>query len=374
MTGRLPSFLFAPARLRWFMRHRPDLYEKVTSVVTLADWLRWKLSGALVSEPTLAAEAGLLDIRARRWCTALLDELGLPTNSGLPIETAGNVAGRVRHGASAVTGLPDGAPVVVAPADTQCGLLGLGVRRPGQVGIVAGWSLPLLMVTGAPAFDTERRTWTGCYVEEALWSLESTCGDAGNSYRWLADTTWAGEPGPFERMDAAARDVPAGSDGVLAFLGPSRMDMRSIGLRSGGFVFPVPLTFADVGRGHLARAALESISFAVRANLEQLESVSGVGASRIALGGGMTATASWVEMLPDALGRSVEVAASANVTASGAYLAAVAALDGADSLVDCAEAAAATTTVDPAAVDSAEYEDLYGRWTEMGQHLEAAGT
>ena len=372
VTGRLPSFLFAPAKLRWFKQHEPTVYDRVDRVVTLADWLRWKLSGELASEDTLAAEAGLLDIRERRWCAALLDELGLPTNDGVPIEAAGTVLGSVHREAAGATGLPEGIPVVVSAADTQSGLLGLGLGRAAQVGIVTGWSIPLLMVTDAPVFDAKRRTWTGCYPDGSLWSLESTCGDAGNSYRWLADTMWAGEDRPFDRMDAAARGVPAGSDGVLAFLGASRMDMTRIGMRAGGLVFPVPLTFGGIGRGHAARAVLESISFAVRANLEQLESVTGGAASRLALGGGMTATSTWVEMLPNVLGRPVEVASAQHVTASGASVTALAALDGANSLPGYAETNASTTTIEPSAVASAEYEDLYGRWTETARRLEAS--
>ena len=269
-------------------------------------------------------------------------------------------------------GIPDDVPVVVSGADTQCGLLGLGVTHAGEVGVVAGWSIPLLMVTAVPVFDEKRRIWTGRHVDERLWSLESTCGDAGNSYRWLADTMWAGEVNPFESMDSAAGDVPAGSEGVLAFLGASRMDMSKVGIRAGGFIFPVPMTFSGIGRRHATRAALESIAFAVRTNLEQLESVSGVPASKLAVGGGMIATSSWVEMLPNILGRPVEVASSPNVTAAGAYLTATAALDGRESLLDMAAERVSTRTIEPSPVDSAEYDDHYQRWTEMGKHLESA--
>ena len=372
-TGRLPSFLFAPAKLRWFMQNEPDVYDRIDRVATLADWLRWQLSGELVSEPTLAAEAGLLDVRERRWCAPLLEELGIRPSEGVPVERAGTVAGGVRPKAAGLTGIPEGVPVVVSPADTQCGLLGLGVGRPGQVGGVAGWSIPLLMLTSEPAFDEARRTWTGCYVEEDLWSLESTCGDAGNAYGWLADTMWSGEARPLDHMDRATRGVPAGSEGVLALLGPPRMDMSKIGLRSGGFVFPVPMTFGGIGREHMARAALESIAFAVRANLEQLESVSGKTAVSVALGGGMTAASTWVEMLPHVLGRTIRVASEPDVTASGARVTAEAALEGVDSLVGYAESVAASRTVEPRSVESAEYEYHYLRWTEMARHLESAG-
>ena len=372
VTGRLPSFLFTPAKLRWFMQHEPDTYDRIDRAATLADWLRWRLSGELVSETTLAAEAGLLDIRERRWCTALFDELGVKAAGNIPIERAGAVIGSIRPEVADLTGVPAGVPVVVSPADTQCGLLGLGVVRAGQIGIIAGWSVPLLMVTDAPVFDEARRTWTGCHVEHGLWSLESTCGDAGNSYRWLADTMWAGEAGPFESMDSAARDVPAGSDGVLAYLGASRMDMSRVGMRTGGFIFPVPLTFGGIGRGHAARAALESIAYALRANIEQLERVSGVTASKIAVGGGMIGTLSWVDMLPNVLGRLVDVAAAPNVTAMGAYLTAAAALDGRDSLFDLAAASATAKTSEPSPVESAEYDGHYRRWTETAEHLQSA--
>ena len=372
-TGRLPSFLFAPAKLRWFMQNEPEVYGRIDRVAALADWLRWRLSGELVGEATLAAEAGLLDVGERRWCRSLLDELGIQPSRGIPVERAGTVVGGVRAEAAGLTGFPEGVPVVVSPADTQCGLLGLGVARAGQVGVVAGWSIPMLMLTGEPVFDGARRIWTGCYVDKGLWSLESTCGDAGNSYGWLADAMWSGEARPLDRMDTAARDVPAGSEGVLALLGPPRMDMSRLGLRSGGFVFPVPMTFGGIGREHMARAALESIAFSVRANLEQLEAVSGAPAVSIGFGGGMTASSTWVSMLPDVLGRPVQVASEPDVTAVGARFTAEAALDGVDSVVGYAESVAASRTIEPELVKSAEYDDYYAGWTEMARHLESAG-
>ncbi len=373
VTGRLPSLLFTAAKLRWFSQHKPEVYERIDRVITLADWLRWKLSGELVSETTLAAEAGLLDVRKREWCAGLFNELGVKDIFAVPIEKAGTVVGSVRREVADDIGVPAGLPVVVCPADTQCGLLGLGVNRVGQVGIVAGWSIPLLTVTEEPIFDKERRIWTGCHVGQGLWSLESTCGDAGNSYRWLADTVWEGRADPFDSMDKAGGDISAGSDGVLAFLGASRMDMSRIGLQTGGFSFPTPLTYSGIGRGHLTRAALESIAYAARANLEQLECVGGFHASKVAVGGGMIGTSTWVEMLPNVLGRPVEVANSENVTAAGAYVSTTAALDGHDSLVELAEASADTKTFPPTAVGTAEYDDHYQRWMEMGEHLTSAG-
>ena len=87
----------------------------------------------------------------------------------------------------------------------------------------------------------------------------------------------------------------------------------------------------------------------------------------------MIAASSWTEMLPNVLGRPIEVASSPNVTAAGANVTASAALDGHDSLLAEVEASAATTTLEPRPVESAEYDDHYQRWNEMANHLESAG-
>ena len=127
-TGHLPSLLFAPAKLRWFQAHRADDYYRINSVLSLADWLLWRLTGSLAGELTLACEAGLVDVRRGDWCTDLLTDLGLLSNT-MPIIQAGAIGGTVNSQASAETGLRGGTPVTVSGADTQCGLLGMGVAQ-----------------------------------------------------------------------------------------------------------------------------------------------------------------------------------------------------------------------------------------------------
>jgi len=371
-TGHTPSMLFAPARLRWFRAHQPDTYDRIASVLTLANWLVWRLTGEVASERTLAGEAGLLDIHEREWCTELIEEMGLRGNSHVPLLQTGEVAGRITDQVARQTGLRAGVPVVVAGADTQCGLLGMGVTAEHQVGVVAGWSVPLQMVTAAPVISPCRKTWAGTSALPDGWVLESSLGDAGNSYRWLADTLFENETEPFQRMDTLVDEVPAGSDGTLVFLGPSRMDAGSLGLRQGGLLFPVPVTFRETGRGHLVRAALESICYAVRANLEQIEVLAKVPAADIALGGGMTRTRSFARIAVDVLGRPARVSRTPHVSALGAYLCAAVALGEFSSLGQASRSVRDRHTVlQPDPVMALEYESHYRRWLDIAGRLEA---
>lgn len=369
-TGHIPSLLFAAAKLRWFRVHRPEAYARIARAVTLADWIAYRLTGVLCNEVTLAGESGLLDITRRTWCSDLFNRLGVISAEG-PLVHAGSVMGETGSKASEDAGIRMGTPVVAAGADTQCGLLGMGVSREHELGVVAGWSAPLQLITSRPVFSPHARTWAGCFLEDGKWVVESNAGDVGNSYRWLADTLFDGTKDAYRAMDGLAAPVPPGADGTWAFLGPARMDMAAVGMRSGGFVFPVPLTHSDVGRGHLVRASLESAAFAVKANLEQIEDIAGVQPRSITVGGGMTRTATWVRVLADVLGQDIRVSYDANVSAAGASLCAWTALGDYSSLAEAAGAVRdAVRTVESDPLASSEYQELYAGWTELSQRLQ----
>ena len=43
ITGHLPSLMFAPAKLKWFENNRPELYKRISTVLTISDWIVYKL-------------------------------------------------------------------------------------------------------------------------------------------------------------------------------------------------------------------------------------------------------------------------------------------------------------------------------------------
>lgn len=212
-TGHLPSFFLAPAKLRWFQLHRPGVYQRISSVLALADWVAYRFTGELVCEQGLAGELGLLDIAQRTWAKGLLSSLGLRSDWFPPLMPAGRVVGRMTSSAAAAIGLAPGTPVTVAGPDTQCGLLGMGVLRPLEMGIVAGWSATAQMVTSAPTFDPAMQTWTGLHFLPGHWFMESNVGDAGNAYDRLKSLWFGRARSAYEQMERQASGVAPGSEG-----------------------------------------------------------------------------------------------------------------------------------------------------------------
>lgn len=371
ITGHCPSFMFAPAKLRWFQVNRPETYGKIASVMSLSDWLAYRLCGERASEICAATEIGLLDFRRGERSARLLELLGLPPDIYPPLGRAGDRLGRVSARVASQTGIPEGAITVLAGADSQCGLLGMGVVQERQVGIMAGWSATLQMVTSQPIIDARGRTWSGCHLISQRWIVESNAGEAGGAHSWLRDMLFSGEErGVFAAMDSLAQGVPPGAEGVLAFIGPHPINMSQIGLKLGGFLLPVPPSSVNTGKAHLVRAALENLCFALRACLEQLQEVSGREPAGVSLGGGLSQSQFLAQMIADVLSRPVAVAPSPQVTGIGAALCAA---RGAG-LFSCLEEAVSALAPKPVIVEpdpstSAEYLDYYQRWLSTWQKL-----
>ena len=149
------------------------------------------------------------------------------------------------------------------------------------------------------------------------------------------------------------------------------MDMGRVGMRQGGLMFPVPLTFGGLARGHLARAALEAIAFATRANLERLERTVGAMTPAIAVGGGMVQTSTWVRILANVVGRETRVSLVPHVSALGAYVCAATAIGEFESLEQGAEVMGSKlVTAEPEPAAQLEYQDHYERWTQLLDELE----
>jgi sugar (pentulose or hexulose) kinase len=115
---------------------------------------------------------------------------------------------------------------------------------------------------------------------------------------------------------------------------------------------------------------LESIAFAVRANLEQAEEVAGLRGAELRLGGGMSRSPLVPSMLAAVVDRPVIVGSSPETSALGA--AALAAVSvGIHDTSDAAMAAMVrpSRTIEPDARASAEYEDVYQRWFVMSEQF-----
>ena len=364
-TGHLPSFFFTPAKLAWWREHHPRASRRIAKLASLSAWAVHQLTGELAEVPSTLSEAGLLDIGSRTYAQGLLGDLGVGRDLLPFIVSEGTPTAGVRADVAKATGLPSGTPVYLAGPDTQLAMLGAGVASAGDVGVAAGWSAPVQIVTAAPAFDEQWRTWAGLHVVPERWIAEASAGDTGGTLEVVRRLL--GPRAGVARIDALAARSRIGANQLMAFWGPHALNLGNPGMEAGGLIAPVPITHNAVHAGHLVRATLENIAYAIRACVELATEVAGSRAPRtVALTGGMAASNLFPQMLADVLNTPVR----RHHPRAGAMGAAIVA-----SRPPAEWPAAARTlalhgkTADPDVRGVVAYGELYERWQHLRQRL-----
>jgi autoinducer 2 (AI-2) kinase len=366
-TGRWPYPIHAAARLQWLKAERPEVFGRITHLLSISDWLNWKLCGERATEPTQAGETLLYDLEQRAWADDLLSALELPRDILPEVVDSGQRLGGLTGDAAAELGLREGTTVAVGGADTQCGLLGAGACATGEVTAVAGSTGPMQRVTERPLIDDQMRLWTGHHVIPGRYVLESNSGPLGETLDWFGRLLHPDSPAPVARLFAEAARSKPGAVGMLSSLGGEVMNARAMGLPVGNLTLTHLSSIHDPSRReHLSRAIVEGLACSIRANLEQIAEVAGSEAAPLRLAGGLSRSESFVKVLAGVLAGPVDVPAHPGATALGA---AICASVGAGVFPDLETAAGQLVRMKPRVLPepehAADYDALYTRWRSL---------
>jgi len=369
----------SPGRFLWIRDHEPSVFARIAHVGMLSDWVLYRLSGRFVTEPSCGSSSDLFDLATRSWSPEVLGWLGLDPAFFPEVVEPGTVVGTVTTAAAAETGLKAGTPVVAGGADTQLGLVGIGVVEPGAVTLVGGSFWQTTLVTDHPLIDPEARVRTLCHAVPGQWMTEGIGFYCGIAMRWYRDAFCELEMAAAERrgvdpyvvMEEAAAAVPPGSDGVLAIFS-NVMDVKRWVQASPSLVqFDVDDPARSNRRAGI-RAIEEQAAYASRGHLAILEELSGRRVDEIVFTGGAAKGALWPQIVADVLGVTVHVPVVKESTALGAALYAGV---GAGLYADIAAAAPRVTRIErsfrPDDAAHAVYTDCYARWRAVyGRMLE----
>ncbi|HYC22948.1 MAG TPA: FGGY-family carbohydrate kinase [Candidatus Bathyarchaeia archaeon] len=368
ISGHWPPFIFSLARLIWF-RNDPA-HARVAHVLTLNDWLSYRLSGALSSEPSNACESLLLDVSRRDWSREILDLFEVDEHLLPPVVEPGTQIGKVSPEAAEATGFAAGTPVFAGGGDTQCALLGSDVVQVGAAGAVLGTTTPVMVVTQQPEFDLTGKLWTGCHVLPERWTFESNAGDTGIAYEWLVGILGLDGNDSLRRAEELVATLPPEPQSALTFAGPQLFDLVNFNPgRPLAILYRYPLFTERPTRATFLRAFMENVACAIRGNLEQLESARGTPASTLTLSGGMTRSPGLRASFARILRTPLLISEEPNATALGAAVLAASGLGTYDSVATAAAAMVRRHVLEPDTTHSDAYEERYARWRELDATL-----
>jgi len=372
--GIWPVPVMLAPRLVWLRETRPEEFARAATAFSLSDWILWRLSGERVTDPTQASASGLLDLATRDWATSSIERLELSRDLFPRMADSGERVGALTAEAAEAIGLAPGTPVSMGGGDSHCGLLASGAVDPGDAAAVSGSTVPLLSVVAAPWVDETGRLWASPHCVPGRWVIESNGGAMGEALAWTARVLYAHARNPVARLFAEAADSEPGALGLSSSFGGEIMNGRELGLPIGHLTLSHLTSPHDPRPArHVARAVVEGVAMAVRANWEQLRAASPEPVPQaLRVCGGLTRSSQWSSQLADVLGSAVFEVGVPETTALGAALCAAV---GSGLHPDLRAAAAdlpEPRRIEPDATRAAEYGPLYESWRQAREATAAA--
>ena len=276
---------FTLPKVLWLRKHEPAAFARVAKIVLAKDYVRYRLTGAIATEPSDASATLMYDTARGRWSRPLLQAVGLDEALLPDVGASAEVLGLVTTAAARATGLPVGTPVVGGGADNACGAAGVGAVSPGDAVASWGTSGTVLAPTAKPKVDPGLRVHTFRHVLPDTWYVMGVMLTAGGAFAWhrreLARELARKKDGD-AALNQEAAQVPIGAEGVtfLPYLQGERTPHRDASAR-GAFV---GLTLAHT-RAHMTRAVVEAICFGLRDSLTIMREL-GLPVSTLLLTGG----------------------------------------------------------------------------------------
>jgi xylulokinase len=306
----LPGFT-AP-KILWLKKHEPKNYRQLAQVLLPHDYLNFWLTGEKVMEYGDASGTALLDVKKRKWSSAVIDAIDPELSGKLPLLIPSNQpAGKLQ--ASTARQLDLGSDVLVSAGggDNMMGAIGTGNTQEGVITASFGTSGTIYACASKPVIDPKGEIAAFCDSTNQWLPLLCTMNVTVATELIRNYVGWT-----LEKFDATLARLPAGSRGLLLL--PYFEGERTPNVPMGTGVL--------LGVNHrtwcaeaFARAATEGVTLGMNYGLRRLQEL-GVKPTQIRATGGGSKSKAWRQIMADVFNAPV---VTLKVTEGAAYGAAL---------------------------------------------------
>ncbi|CUX36106.1 xylulokinase [Clostridium sp. C105KSO13] len=322
LSGNSLQPSYSTAKIIWYQRNLPGVYEKIYKVLQSNSYIALKLTGEFTQELSQGYGLHCFDMRTGTWDKEMCCKLGIPSEFLPDIHPCHEVIGTVTAKASKESGLAEGTPVVAGGLDAACGTLGAGVLHPGETQEQGGQAGGMSICTDT--YKADPRLILSYHVIPGHWLLQGGTVGGGGVMRWLEQ-----QFGDYEREEGKrlgknsltlfnemAEKVAPGSDGVvfLPYMSGERSpiwDPNAKGVFYG-------LDFSKK-KAHFIRSAMEGVAYSLKHNLDVAKEA-GAQVSVLRAMGGSANSLLWTQIKSDITGKPIIVPSSDTATTLGAVI------------------------------------------------------
>lgn len=321
-TGLLLDAYFSATKIKWILDHVDGALARAEkgelAFGTIDSWLVWNLTNGQqhLTDVTNASRTMLFNIHTLQWDDELLELIGIPKAILPEVRTSSEY-----YADTALSEMPH-IPIAGVAGDQQAALFGQMCIENEMAKCTYGTGCFLVMNTGTTPVQSQNKLLTTIawqIGDEVIYALEGSVFIGGAIIQWLRDgLKFFDDAAESEDHANAVKDnggvvfVPA-----LTGLGAPYWDSSARGSIFG-------LTRGTT-KGHISRAALESITFQVNDVLETMAKDIGRPVNELRVDGGATANNLLMQLQADISNIPVSRPTNLETTALGAaYLAGLA--------------------------------------------------
>ena len=317
-SGLRPSFKYGLSKILWLRQHSPAITSGAVWL-SVPDYIVYKLTGRMATDPTLAARTYVYDLAEGAWDAAWIRHFDLDTALFPEVHASGSPAGNVTELAARATGLTMGTPVAVSGHDHICTLLAAGITAPGPVLDSIGTAESVLGVLDRLQLDQaafESGLTIAPHVLGGLWCWQGGAPSAGGSIEWLR-AQLGEEPLSYDRLDELLRQVDLEPGDVLyvPYLAGSGSPVHNLHVRA---------AFAGLsashGRADLVKAVLEGTAYEFESIRRAAEKLTGVPIREVIVAGGGARNSRWLQIRADVSNCACRTVSLPDATVLGAAL------------------------------------------------------
>ncbi len=301
-------FFQQEAEANWLSTYEPETWKNTHKYLLLSGYLTFRLLGKYLDSTACQVAYIPFDYKKSRWAPSWdWKWKALPvTLDMLPeLKPPGDLLGEITREAALATGIPEGLPMISGAADKACEVIGSGGTDP-SVGCVSYGTTATInilhdrFISPVPFLPPYPAPVPGKYCVEVqifrgYWMVSWFKDEFACQERLEASEKGLEAEALLERL---VSETPAGSMGLVL------QPYWTPGIR-----FPGPegkgaiIGFGDVHhRGHVYRAILEGLAYALREGKERIEKKSRIPVTRLVVSGGGSQSRCAMQITADVFG------------------------------------------------------------------------
>lgn len=284
---------FTLPKLLWVRENEFENYKKVHKIMLPKDYIVYRLTGNVYSEPSDFAGTIMYDVKKETFAYDLLNELDIDVDICPEIIPSHGKSGVIKDEVKKQLNISRDINIYQGGADNACGALGSGITDESRQLVSIGTSGVALAIENSSEFknDGSVHYFNHCVPNQKY--IMGVTLSSGSSLEWLKEILDANVS--FETFIKGFTDSPIGSNGLLfaPFLHGERTPYNDANIR-GSFIG----LDRSTNKNDLKRAVIEGISFSINESIAIMRD-HGLNIKNIVSIGGGSKNKEWLNVQAD---------------------------------------------------------------------------